>query len=203
VAEPLKLFYSYSHKDEACLERLRRHLVGLVRSRKVEEWWDRSIRPGDDWDGAISEKLEQADVILLLVSPDFVASRYCYDVEAERAMARYREGSARVVPVILKSVRIRETLFADVQAVPRDLKAIEEAPFPDRLYMSVADEIATLVEQGTPPKLLVNPADGLEYVWIPPGRFKMGASPGDEMASSDETPAHSVVITRGFWLGRR
>jgi serine/threonine-protein kinase len=48
----------------------------------------------------------------------------------------------------------------------------------------------------------VNPRDGLKYVWIPPGSFQMGCSPGDKECSEGEKPAHHVTITKGFWLGQ-
>jgi formylglycine-generating enzyme required for sulfatase activity len=61
-----------------------------------------------------------------------------------------------------------------------------------------------LEEAGPPPPGTAreNPKDGLKYVWIPPGSFQMGCSPGDSECSNDEMPAHPVTITKGFWLGQ-
>src|SRR6188508_835251 len=91
---PVLLFYSYSHKDEAFREELIKHLTMLRRSGLISEWHDRKILAGDEWDKKISEYLEKSDVILLLISSDFLASEYCYDIEARRALERHNNGEA-------------------------------------------------------------------------------------------------------------
>lgn len=58
----------------------------------IDVWHDRKILAGDSFDGAIDEQVEFADVILLLASADFLASRYCYDVEVRRAMQLHQAG---------------------------------------------------------------------------------------------------------------
>ena len=95
-----ELFFSYSHRDEVVRDELETHLVMLKRQDVIETWHDRRIVAGDEFDGQISEHLENADIILLLVSPYFLASNYCYDVEMKRAMERHEQGTARVIPVI-------------------------------------------------------------------------------------------------------
>jgi hypothetical protein len=90
------LFFSYSHKDEALRDRLEVHLAVLKREGAISTWHDRRITAGDALGQRIDEHLECADIILLLVSPDFLASDYCHDVEMQRALARHVEGSARV-----------------------------------------------------------------------------------------------------------
>lgn len=94
-----KLFFSYSHKDEVLRDTLQTHLEMLRRSGAIETWHDRMIRAGEEFDGAIDRNMEDADVILLLVSSDFLASSYCFDVEVKRAMERHETGTARVIPV--------------------------------------------------------------------------------------------------------
>src|SRR5579871_4139664 len=53
-----------------------------------------------------------------------------------------------------------------------------------------------------PGETKINPRDSLTYVWIPPGSFTMGCSPGDDECFDDEKPPHPVTITRGFWMGQ-
>src|SRR5882724_3306502 len=96
------LFFSYSHKNEALRDELEVHLAMLKREGALQAWHDRKIAAGDDFDRAISEQLQIADVILLLISPDFLASSYCYDVEVYRALTRDEAGETRVIPVILR-----------------------------------------------------------------------------------------------------
>ena len=110
-----KLFCSYSHQDEQLRDELAKHLSVLRRQGVIKEWHDRRIGAGTEWKGAIDKELNDADVILLLVSSDFVASDYCFDVEMKRAMARHHSGEARVIPVILRPVAWEGLPFAKLQ----------------------------------------------------------------------------------------
>ena len=101
-AAPIELFISYSHKDEPLREKLDTHLSLLKRQGVIDAWHDRRIGAGHEWAGAIDEHLNSAAVILLLVSADFLASDYCYDLEMKRALERHDAGDARVIPVILR-----------------------------------------------------------------------------------------------------
>ena len=100
---PIELFISYSHKDDALREQLDTHLSLLKRQGVIEAWHDRRIGAGQEWAGAIDEHLNSAASILLLVSADFLASDYCYDLEMKRALERHDAGDAWVIPVILRT----------------------------------------------------------------------------------------------------
>ncbi len=113
-------FYSYLHKDEKLCAKLENHLAILRREGLIETWHDRKIGPGTEWAGAIDEHLNEADIILLLVSSDFLASDYCSDVEVVRAMERHKAGEACVIPVILRPCDWGHTPFAKLQALPKD-----------------------------------------------------------------------------------
>jgi hypothetical protein len=102
VGTLIHLFYSYSHEDESLRDELAKHLSVLKRQGVISEWHDRKIGAGDEWKGAIDKNLEEAQVILLLVSASFLASDYCWDVETKRAIERHDRGEARVIPVILR-----------------------------------------------------------------------------------------------------
>jgi hypothetical protein len=95
---PLKSFVSYSSKDESLRKDLEEHLALLKREGAIETWTFRSIEAGDEWKKSISENLESAELIMLLVSASFMASDYCWNVEMVRAIQKHREGSARVIP---------------------------------------------------------------------------------------------------------
>lgn len=85
------VFFSYSHKDEALRDRLEVHLTMLKREGIIETWHDRRITAGDEFAGVIDARLESADLILLLVSADFLNSNYCFDVEMKRALERHAQ----------------------------------------------------------------------------------------------------------------
>src|ERR1041385_2818241 len=102
MVSPLRVFLSYSHRDEELFQRFLIHLSQLEREGLIEPWHDRRITPGAEWAGAIDDSLNGADIVILLVSADFLASDYCNDVEMTRAIERSKTENARVVPVILE-----------------------------------------------------------------------------------------------------
>ena len=135
---PISLFYSYSHMDEALRKRLEIHLSPLKDQGIIRDWHDRRIEAGTEWNGIISENLDQAGIILLLVSADFLASRYCHDVEVTRAMERHEAGTALVIPVILQPADWHAAPFGKLQALPKDGKPITEWRNRERGFAEVA-----------------------------------------------------------------
>ena len=135
------LFFSYSHADEAHRDQLEKHLSALQRQGLITSWHDRRISAGSDFAGAINENLESADIVLLLVSPDFIASEYCYEREMKRALARQLEGSARVIPVILRPCDWQGLEFGGLLATPTDGKAITKWPNIDEAFLTVVQAI--------------------------------------------------------------
>lgn len=101
---PLALFYSYSHKDERHRDALAAHLSLLKHQNIIRDWHDRKIDPGQEWRDQIQDNLDAADIILFLVTADFLASDFVWDEEVARAMARHEEGTARVIPIIVRPV---------------------------------------------------------------------------------------------------
>ncbi len=144
---PWRVFYSYSHKDAEFRERLATYLAPLKQQNKIVEWYDRNIAPGADWGREISGQLESADMILLLVSEDFLASEYCFGVEVERALTRLKRGDVKIVPVLLKPCLWQESRFSELQIIPRDAKAISSWPSRDDGFFDVATEIRKLVSE--------------------------------------------------------
>lgn len=96
-----RVFISYSHRDEPQRAELDKHLSLLRRQGALDTWGDHRIPAGGELDASISEALESADVIMLLLSADFLASDYCFGVEMARAMERHDRGEAVVLPVML------------------------------------------------------------------------------------------------------
>jgi len=143
---PVDLFCSYSHKDETLREELDTHLALLRRRGVLNPWHDRRIAASDDWKESIDGHLESADIVLLLISPDFMASDYCYDVEMTRAMERHQSGAAKVVPVIARSVDLEGAPFATIQALPKDAKPVTSWPNRDEAWTDVAKGIRKLAE---------------------------------------------------------
>jgi internalin A len=139
--ETVRLFISYSHKDENLRNELQTHLKLLERQRIIDAWDDRRIDAGDEWKRKIDDNLERADIILLLVSADFMASDYCYDEEMTRALERHDNKEARVIPVIVRDVSWTNAPFGKLQALPKEGKAISLWPDKDTAWRNVAEGI--------------------------------------------------------------
>lgn len=144
---PLELFYSYSHKDEELRNQLENHLVTLRREGIIKEWYDRRISGGREWKGQIDEHLKSADIILLLVSSDFLASDYCYDVEVKLALERHEAGEARVIPIILRSCDWMTTPLGELQALPKDALPVKKWEDPDDAFLDIAKGIRKVAEE--------------------------------------------------------
>ncbi|MEX2247121.1 MAG: FxSxx-COOH system tetratricopeptide repeat protein, partial [Dehalococcoidia bacterium] len=148
---PIELFYSYSHRGEDLRDELERHLKILQREGAISNWHDRRITAGREWGGEISEHLESSGIILLLVSADFIASDYCWDVEVKRAIERHEAGTARVIPVILRDCDWHSAPFGKLQALPKDGKPITSWPNRDEAFADVARGIRKAIEELTLP----------------------------------------------------
>jgi hypothetical protein len=122
--KPLNLFYSYAHKDETLRNILAKYLWSLRQEGVIKEWHDRDIRAGEKWDDKIDEHLESADIILLLISVDFMNSGYIWGKELTRALERHNTGEASVIPIIVRPVDWTFAPFASLQALPKDGKAV-------------------------------------------------------------------------------
>lgn len=143
----IEIFCSYSHQDEALKKELEIHLSGMKRQGLIALWSDREIDPGTGWKDEIDSHLESAEVILLLISADFIASDYCYEKEMMRALQRREKGEARAIPIILREVDWKEMPFGKLQALPTDGKAITTWHDHDKAFVNVARGIRNVVEQ--------------------------------------------------------
>jgi hypothetical protein len=136
-----RLFFSYSHADELLRDQLEKHLSSLKHQGVIQSWHDRRILAGQEFGTEIDAHLEVADVILLLVSSDFLASDYCYNREMKRAMDRHQAGEAIVIPVILRACDWHDTPFGHLLAAPKDGLAIKKWADIDEGFLSVVTAI--------------------------------------------------------------
>lgn len=213
--EAIEVFFSYAREDEDLRDELEKHL-SILRQGVITGWHDREIGAGKEWEGEVDTHLNTARVILLLVSPDFMASDYCWSVEVKRAMERHETGEARVIPVILRPVDWEGAPFCKLQALPTDAKPVTTWANRDEAFLDVArgiraavEELAALeaqVEPGAkrsvaiaqPREARLAPARQPfepEMVLIPAGEFLMGSDPRkDNHAQDDEQPQHIVYL---------
>lgn len=147
VSPPLKVFISYSHADSEFRRTLETHLSGLRRTGAIQTWHDRKIEPGSGWKGEIDERLNDADIIILMLSADFVESDYCHDVEMTRAMERHTSGSATVVPVIIRPFDFTSMPFAELQFLPTRGLPVTKWNDRDEAFKDIAEGIRKVVDR--------------------------------------------------------
>lgn len=143
----MELFISYAREDEAYRKELRKHLSGLLRQKLITDWHDRKLVAGQDWGREISGHLQAASVILLLVSPDFMDSDYCWEREMAHALAMGERGDAVVIPVIIRPVDLQGAPFSHLQALPTDAKPVSRWDDHDEAWVDVVRGIRKAIEQ--------------------------------------------------------
>ncbi len=151
VSEPkkaLEVFFSYSHKDQDLRDQLETHLSLLKNQGVISSWHDRKIIAGTEWAREIDAHLNTAQIILLLISADFLASTYCYDIEVKRAMERHNAGEARVIPIILRHCDWHNAPFGKLQALPTDGKPVDSRIWynKDEAFHNITQGIRKAVE---------------------------------------------------------
>src|SRR5579884_1091889 len=164
----VKIFFCYAHEDEELLKKLKAHLKPLQRQGLLDVWHDRDISAGAEWEKEIKDHLDSAQIILLLVSPDFMESDYCYSIEMRRAIQRHEQGEARVIPIILRPVLWKGAPFSKFQSLPKDGKPVVSRDWytQDEAFLDVASEISEIIEhvsslKGNPQAVYARATSGL------------------------------------------
>jgi len=148
--KPAKVFCSYSHADDKFRLELEKHLALLTQQDAIHVWHDRQIQPGTDWKKEIDQNLEEADIVLLLVSADFMGSQYCAGIEMKRALERQDSGTTRVVPILIRTCDLEGAPFARLQWLPTGSKPVKNWSDRDEAWTNVAKGIRTVVASLTP-----------------------------------------------------
>jgi TIR domain len=160
-SQPLEVFYCYARKDRALCEELNKHLTGLLRSGLITVWYDGNINPGTAWEAEIEAHLNTARIILLLVSPDFIASDYCYSKEMVRAIERHHAKDARVIPVLLRPVDWTDAPFHGLhglQVLPSNAQPVTRWPDRDEAFQDIAEGIRRVVTEHPGPHAMIQQA---------------------------------------------
>jgi hypothetical protein len=142
---PISVFYSYSHKDKAYQGKLKTHLSVMRRQGFISEFSDQDILPGQVWSDEINKNLKTADVILLLISPDFMESDYCYSIEMDYAIQRHDAGEAFIIPIILRPCEWKHSPLGKFQALPLRGKPVVRWTPQDEAFNDIAQGIRKVV----------------------------------------------------------
>jgi len=144
--QAVEVFFSYSHEDENLRNHLAKHLSTLKRQGVINDWHDREISAGSEWANVIDTHIKSAQIILLLISANFLASDYCYNTEAMQALERHELGEAIVIPIILKPVDLEGLPFNKLKILPNDGKPITSWSNQDEAFLNVIQGIRGAIE---------------------------------------------------------
>jgi hypothetical protein len=142
-----RVFVSYARVDERYRMRLDVHLAPLVRDGLIDLWSDRTVTAGADWEKDIQRELAAADIVILLVTPDFVASGYCFEKELPEVLRRNTEEGVRVLPVHVKAVDLANLPFGKFQCLPANLRPISAWRDADEAWLQVARGVRSIAEE--------------------------------------------------------
>jgi hypothetical protein len=144
--DTLKLFISYSHEDEDLKQLLDIHLASLKRDERIVTWNDRQIFAGQEWDTAIKEELNQSDLILLLISANFIASDYIWKYELANAIERHNSGNSVVIPIFCKPCEFSNMPFSKLQGLPKNADPVINHKNVDQAFADVVTGIKLVVD---------------------------------------------------------
>jgi hypothetical protein len=139
------LFISYSHADEKFKVELVKHLSGMRRMGLISEWNDRQIYPGKEWDKEIRDKMEKADIILFLISSDFMSSDYINDIEIGKAIDRHNLELVSIVPIIVRPCDFASLPISKFQALPKNAKPISRWDDQDEALLDVVNSLKKII----------------------------------------------------------
>ncbi|RYZ96024.1 MAG: toll/interleukin-1 receptor domain-containing protein [Moraxellaceae bacterium] len=160
----VSVFISYSHEDEELRSELEKHLKALQRQGLVEFWHDRRIVAGEEWNQEIDTHLLNDEIILLLISADFIASDFCYNIEMQTAIQRHHKQEAVVIPVILRDCDWQSLPFGKLQAATRDGKAVKNYTSLDTAFTEIVGNIKRATQQLNPTTTAPPPAISHELI---------------------------------------
>lgn len=143
----VSVFISYSHKDREYCDELKTQLVPLVDEELLDPWYDGELKPGQEWEALLTQKLHEANIILLLVSPDFLASDYCRKIEIPEAFRRNKEQQTPVIPLILRQCQWKRTSIANLQVLPRDGVPLNTFDDRDSAWSDIVDRLAEAAKE--------------------------------------------------------
>src|SRR5947209_4785891 len=133
----IKLFYCYAPEDKPLRDQLEKHLANMRWQGLITTWHDQDISAGKEWEREVNNQLETANIILLLISSDFMFSEYCYDVLMKLALKRHRDRKARVIPIILRSVDWQDAPFSNLQMLPTNATPVKSWVDPDDAFLDI------------------------------------------------------------------
>jgi len=168
--DSLKVFTSYNRKDVSYLNDFQEHLVGLKQNGLIQEWNDHAVMPGEEWARVVKKKISESDIIVFLVSSDFIASDYIHDIEINKAIERHKRGESIIIPVIIRPCDFQSLPISKFQALPRYARPISTWEDKKEAWLDVTrkiERLATGLKEGKVQlrqKSIRKPVNGKAYL---------------------------------------
>lgn len=199
-----KLFISYAHKDDAYRDKLRGHLASLERRKLIDTWDDHAIDAGEQWRPAIMKALEGADIIVLLISSDFIRSKFCFETEMGRAFDRWNDGkgAVEIIPVLVRQCSVTGLPFTDLQCLPKGLKPVKNFRDHDSAWTEVVNGVEKALKRL--PTATASSAGGAPLHNLPPpnehftGRVDLLRRLGEKLAAAGGRVALTQAALHGL-----
>ena len=150
-----KIFISYAHKDELYKEELIEHMSGLRRAGIINEWDDRKIVAGQNWEEEISSSLTSSNIILFLISASFMNSDYCMGVEVKTALEMHERGEAQLIPIVIRAVDWSDSEISKIQGLPKDARPISSWENADEAWLDVISGLKNHIQNFEPKTTVV------------------------------------------------
>lgn len=138
-------FISYSHSDEYVVKRLHTHMSQLKREGTLTSWFDGEILAGSSLDENVKLELDRAELFIAIVSPDYLNSAYCYDIEFQDALSKFQVGKVRIIPIIAQPCDWKRSPFGKFKAIPKDGKPISDWTNENNAFLNIIDELRRIV----------------------------------------------------------
>ncbi|MGB0840443.1 MAG: toll/interleukin-1 receptor domain-containing protein, partial [Chitinophagales bacterium] len=143
---PCSIFVCYHSEDEVYKEALNKHLTPLVRLQKVTLWDKSYINAGEQYEDKIFQELEKANLVLCLISSDFIADDFCYSSQLKRILTAHKKGVQKIIPIKIRNARWQKLPLAQLKAFP-DKKWVGTNPKNDDAWVEVVEGVERLIEE--------------------------------------------------------
>jgi nucleoside phosphorylase len=202
MGNPITLFYSYaqSEQDEALRTQLESHLKVFETPDRIKGWHKREIRAGQDWAAEINSNLKAAQIILLLISADFLASPDCFH-EMKLALARHERQEAIVVPVLLRPGYYKDSPFKALGMLPSNKTPITRWANRDLAFENIVEGLGRIIEKlesvsgSVPAYFALSSSDApAPQPETPVHNPELGSATADEKPASVQTPRCDVLL---------
>jgi NB-ARC domain/TIR domain/APAF-1 helical domain len=195
----------YAHEDEKLLKKLKGHLSPLQHQGLITIWYDRHIRAGAVWEKESNQRLNEADIILLLISPDFMNSHYCYGIEMQCALERHKDGEATIIPVILRPTYWHEGPLGALQALPADGRPVTSQTWgsQDEAFYAIVLGIRSAIEAYISKEQVLERqhSETTTSVQVTPARSVPGVMIGGNGQEEKVTIPQQVTVAENVYTG--